>query len=778
MKLLTIILFIVLTLNLSATDESTPNNTIRGTVICQQTQKPVVGATVALIELKKITSSKQDGSFRFEKVSPGRYRLLVTFVGYDRYVGNIVHTSGKELIVNIEISESYIKADEVVVKAKKHFESINEAALVSSTMFTLDDVERFAGSRMDVARMASNFAGVASSDDNRNDIIIRGGSPTELLWRLDGLDIPNPNHFGTQGATGGPISAINQNLLDNSDFITGALPANYFDRMSGAFDLRTRRGNDEHYEFLGELGFNGFQLGVEGPIIKKKSSFIANYRYSFLDFLEMLGVDFGFSGIPRYQDGMFKLEYNPDYKNRLYMTGLFGKSDIYIQESKTEDVYTGDFDINNGTDLFSLGINWQHFLGERIYGRLLLGYVYNRYRTDLDSITTDEQSKVTNLFHWYQNRSTESYVNTKYELFYSPTSRQNFTFGIEGRYRFYKLFQQRFPVPQHSSTLWFFGEDGNATQLFSYINWNYHLSENLILDLGTESQYFGLNKKFTVEPRASLRWNLSPLHSIYLGYGLHRQSLPLVIYFYADGNENLDLMKSSHYVVGYNYILSEDALIKIESYYKDISLAPVEKNAASSYSFLNTGTNFGAVDGRGVELISKGLGHTYGAEFSLIKNFSAGYYITATASYVRQKYTGSDNIERYGAFDNIFIANILSGYELVISPKFSLEFSAKFTIAGGTPYTPIDLAKSRQNNRTYYNTHLAFSSRNSNYKRFDLRIDFRNHYQSMSVISYISFENLFDTKNVFSYQYDAKNKKIQTVYQLGSFFVGGVKIEF
>ena len=304
--------------------ENVPTQTVKGMVVNFQTQQPIPGVTVRLLETNIGAYSKGNGIFKIKDVPVGRYSIKFSAVGFESQQFNIVISSGKEEQLNIQLQESFVQMDEITVVAERNsFQPINESAIVSSTVFTLDDVERYAGSRMDPARMAQNFAGVIGANDIRNDIIIRGGSPSELLWRLDGLDIPNPNHFGTQGATGGPVNALNSTLLDNSDFLTGAWPSEYGDKMSGIFDLHTRKGNNEKYEFLGQFGFNGFELGAEGPLPGQRNSFIANYRYSFLDLLEKMGMDFGFSGIPRYQDGTVKIDLQPaeDHRFGLRVTG-------------------------------------------------------------------------------------------------------------------------------------------------------------------------------------------------------------------------------------------------------------------------------------------------------------------------------------------------------------------------------------------------------------------------------------------------------------------------
>lgn len=766
-------------ISLLADEIKAPVQNIKGSVLNSRNHQPIQGASVYISESKFGAYTKSDGSFRIASAPSGRHRLIVSAVGFEPQHHFIVVTSGKEFEINIELVEKIIQTGTVEVTAqdsRSSFASINEASIVSVTRFTVDDVERYAGSRMDPARMAQNYAGVLGNNDQRNDIIIRGGSPTELLWRLDGLDIPNPNHFATQGATGGPISAINSNILDNSDFLTGALPAEYGDKLSGAFDLKTRRGNKDNYEFIGQFGFNGFEIGAEGPAGFQQGSFIVNYRYSFLDILDQMGVDFGFAGIPRYQDGTVKFDCAFDNNNRISFTGLFGLSEINILESRQKNVFTGDMDIINGTDFFAGVINLQTLFSVQAFGTLTIGANSSKFKTELDSITTDEQGAVLAKQPWLAENSAEGFYTIKYALNYSPEASMILTGGVELRERFYNLSEKRFTPDAESGLLWNLEKRGSSLNVFSWLNMNYRISEELIINAGLQSQYLELNHKGTIEPRVALSYRTG-LNTFSAGFGVHRQSLPLLLYFSSPVNEKLDFMQSLHYVAGWQRNLSEDAMVKVEGYYKDISKAPVEAKS-NAWSFLNSGTNFGSVFYGDSPCKSEGLGKVYGIELTALKQFSKGYYITATGTYYRQQYRGSDNIWRWGAFDNQYIINFLAGYEWKISPFFTIESSIRYTHAGGARYTPVDIEKSSARNATYFIDSLAFSLRMPDYKRFDLRLDFRHNMRNLAVIGYFSIENLFNINNTLMFLWDSRNKRVKTVNQLGVFPVGGVRVEF
>ena len=236
----------------------------------------------------------------------------------------------------MKLEEKINNIGEVVVKASaKKAEAQNELAMVSARTFSVEETERFAGSLGDPARMVANYAGVMTQNDSRNDIIIRGNSPSGVLWRMEGIEIPNPNHFGAQGTTGGPVSMVNNNLLTNSDFLTGAFPAEYGNALAGAFDLNLRSGNSTEHEFTGQVGFNGFELGAEGPLLKLKNgqnaSYLANYRYSTLEVIDKMGFNVGTgAAIPEYQDITFLVDVPGTKTGRIKLFGLWGKSFIAL----------------------------------------------------------------------------------------------------------------------------------------------------------------------------------------------------------------------------------------------------------------------------------------------------------------------------------------------------------------------------------------------------------------------------------------------------------------
>ena len=306
--------------------------TIRGRVVDKDSKQPLIGANVVIVNSDPFIGNTADveGYFKLEGIPIGRVAVKVSFIGYEEVLlPSVELNSSKEAVLQIEMQESAILGEEVVVTADRDkTETLNQMATVSARTFSVEESQRYAGSLNDVSRMAQNFAGVGIVNDQRNDLIIRGNSSFGVLYRLEGIDIPNPNHFSFQGSTGGPISILNNNVLSNSDFFTGAFPAEYGNAYAGAFDLHLRNGNDEKHEFLGQIGFNGAELMAEGPLSRKsRASYLVNYRYSTLELFKVMGLSFGTVAVPQYQDGNFHINL-PDKHGKWDIFGLAGISNI------------------------------------------------------------------------------------------------------------------------------------------------------------------------------------------------------------------------------------------------------------------------------------------------------------------------------------------------------------------------------------------------------------------------------------------------------------------
>lgn len=754
---------------------------IRGTVIDMQSKAPLAGATVVYLKDgdQKGTITDEGGHFKLEDIPIGRVSVQVSYLGYETItMNNLILNSAKELILNVELKEKVKNIKEVVVKVKTDKKQpLNKMATVSARSFTIEETQRYAGALNDPSRMAANYAGVGTAGDSRNDIIIRGNSPLGLLWRLDGINIPNPNHFGSLGTTGGPVSILNNNLLDNSDFFTGAFPAEYGNALSGAFDLRMRTGNNEQREFIGQVGFNGFELAAEGPLgVSKGSSYLASYRYSTLDFLYALGIDVGYGSIPQYQDLSFKIDIPTGVKTgRFSLFGIGGISYIELLESEKQDddftVTGSNQDTYYGSDMGVIGLNHHIFYNSttRATTSLAISGVRNKIKVD----TLFDNSDLKRLR--YGNNSYETKYTFSYDLNKKFNARNNINAGVIIDYYSYYYKDSVYDAARYRTLTNF---DGNSFLIQTYAQWQHRFSDAVTLNAGIHHQHFSLNNSFAVEPRAGLKWQFKPNQALSFGTGLHSQIQPSSVYFYETyyrstgeyyrTNKDLEMSKSAHFVLGYDNSLSTNMRIKVETYYQHLYNIPVEQRS-TSFSVLNIGADFVIPNVDSLE--NEGTGKNYGIELTLEKFFSKNYYFLITASLFDSKYKGSDGVERNTAFNGNYTFNALAGVELELDKnrKKILGLNGKVTYAGGKRYTPINLEASKVKGEAVYYDQRAYEKQYDDYFRTDVRFSFKLNGKKITQEWALDVENIFGTQNIFQRIYDPGAEEVKTEYQLGVF---------
>ncbi len=778
MRLIFSILTIFFALNVNA--QLTQN--VRGQVFDKNTKMPIVAAIVSIEEIVALTDT--NGYFRLENVPVGRQTIIISDIAHHTItLPQQEVKSGKELYLEIEMEEKITMIKEVKISANKLAKPENEMITNSSVNMTPKQTERFAGSLSDVSRMAMNYAGVTSASDNRNDIIIRGNSPMGILWRLNGINIPNPNHFGSMGSTGGPITILNNNNLAKSDFLTGAFPSDYGNATAGAFDLKLRHGNNEKFEFTGMFGFNGLEVGLEGPFSKKsKASYMANYRYSTLGIFDALGVSFGVAAVPQYQDLTFNVDIPLKKKyGRLEFFGVGGISNISIlanAKKKENDVsYTGKGTNSYFTSKMGvMGLTHLFYLNDKTHMRSALavsGAGQTIYTDQLDS-------NLSNPKNVYNNKSNEIkyslnwYINTKFN------SRNTWKTGF-----IVDLYQVNYLQNYLVDTTWVtdYNFKGNTVLLQGYSQFQHKFSEKFKLNIGLHYQQLTLNNSYAVEPRGGLTWDFAKKQYLSLSAGMHSQIQPFSTYLLEtkqnDGsivrtNKNLDLTRSNHLVLGYNYSLSNFSRIKLEGYYQQLRDIPVLDK--SYFSIANYGADFSFPT---VENLSnKGTGKNYGVELTVERNINKGYYYLLSASLYDSKYVGGDNVERNTAFNGNYTVNALSGIEINTSKRTVLQIDAKVTYAGGKRYTAIDLDSSIYYGKVHYDLSKIYTQKFHDYFRADIKVAFRLNSKKVTQEWAFNVQNVFNTKNVFQQLYDNVSKSVRTEYQLGLFPVGSYKIMF
>lgn len=782
---------------------SAQSQTLRGTVLDQQSEMPLIGATVQLLDpaapeqILSRTVTDAEGRFALRNVPVGRQLLRVTYLGYEPLrVPNIRVTAGKEAMLDLRMQESLASVGEVVITARSDKDRpVNDLATISARVFDTEQVLRYSGGRNDVAKLVANFAGVAANNDARNDIIIRGNSPTGILWRMEGIPIPNPNHFSTLGTTGGPLSALNPNMIVTSDFLTGAFPAEYGNALAGVFDINLRNGNRDRFETTLQLGaFSGLEALIEGPLNPKKGgSFVMAYRHSFVELADKAGLNVGTSALPKYRDLSFNADFGMTKWGRFSLFGIGGESLI---DFLGVNIDTTDFFANPGQDSYArakfgvAGLKHSILLSDRACVRTVVSTSFSGNTFSADDLEIDNGTpyRILNVNDAQTGFRANSFYNLK------VNKRLNVRAGALAQIT---RLNTRVDTRENTPDLdndgrpdWWRQRDfdGYFTQAEGYAQGQYRLSDQLTLNAGLHALYVDKTDDFALEPRAAINWQLAPKSRINLGYGMHQQTQPMPLFFFREqlpgggtalSNANLGFTRSQHFVLGYDYKPSPNWRLKAETYYQHIDRVPVDA-FASSFSVLNTGADFVFPERGG--LVNSGTGRNIGAEITAERFFSRGWYALFTASVFDSKYKGSDGIERNTAFNGQYVVNALTGREFALgsSGRRFLTLDTKVTVAGGRPYTPVNLDASRAAGREILFEEQAFSLRMDRYFRWDMKFGFRlnSAKRKFSQTFFLDLQNLTNNENIFAMRYNTTRGEVGRINQIGFFPDMLYRIEF
>ena len=760
---------------------------VKGVVRDQETFEPIVGAQVFIVDSDPIIGAitNINGLFKLDDVPVGKQNIRITFVGYEAQHFNNVEVSSKEVVLEIELIESIEVLGVVEVIGEKKGETINKMVSVSARSFSIDESKRYAGSLNDVSRMAQNFAGAKGGNDTRNDVIIRGNSPTGVLYRLEGVDIPNPNHFARFGTTGGPISILNNNVLSNSDFLTGAFPAEYGNATAGVFDLRLRNGNTDKHEFMFQVGFNGAELMAEGPINKKsRASYLLSYRFNDLTFFNKIGLSIGTNAVPTYQDLTFKFNF-PHKKGVTSLFGIGGLShiDILAKDADIGDVYA----LNNSNTFYTstvgiIGVNHKQRLKKKAYFNFS-----SAMQTGINNIQNDTVDlNFNNPFTTYGTNSKINKWTNRAFVNYKINAKNVFQVGVQSDMYLLNLIDSAYSrLKKKYVDLRNF--EGNTFLIQPYFQYQWRMSNRLQFNGGVHYQLLTLENQQNMEPRLGLGLNLTEKDMLSFGYGFHSQMQAVELYFLEQTINNetvlpntaLDFSKSHHLVIGYQHFFKWGIQTKIEGYYQYLFDIVVNEDS-SVFSMANYGSAF--VEEYPVNAINKGLGRNYGIDLTIEKFLDQGFYFLITSSLYQSFYTPSDGKEYATAFNGNYTFNTLAGYAYQFkqakNAQNRLTFDVKFTRNGGARYTPILLDESIALNREVRDNENAFGAQFPDYMRIDIRLGFKRIGNKVTQEWAIDIQNILNKENIFFQEYNNNLKAITTTYQTGLLPIGLYRIYF
>jgi hypothetical protein len=757
--------------------------TIRGTVVDKVSQTALPGTSIVLLNSDPLigTTTDHDGNFKLNQIPVGTHAIRISFIGYiEIIIPNIIVNSGKEVVLTIPIEEDITQLDEIVVRPDiEKNKPINDMATVSTRTFSVDETRKFAAAVNDPARAAVSFAGVVSTDDGSNSISIRGNSPFGLLWRMEGVDIPNPNHFADIGASGGGISILSSQLLANSDFSTGAFPAEYGNALAGVFDLNLRKGNNEKKEYTIQTGFLGIDVATEGPFSKNyRGSYLINYRYSTLSVLSKLGVNVG-DAVTNFQDLSYNIFLPTNKFGNFSLFGFGGLSDQFQNAKKDSAQWEDDYQRYNSNYFSNTGaaglkhaitINTNTFLQSTV---VLSGNDHGFQNDRLDGAYIPQ-------FSYKENYITRK-ITLSTVLNHKFNARNNLRYGIYLNRYYYNL-RQRHLNPETNRVEEPLNSTGHASTMQLFSQWSYRPSQNLTVNTGVHFLYLKDNGTGSIEPRFSAKYELNNQQSITLGYGLHSQMQPSGVYkaqlqgpdgTWIHPNETLGFNKAHHFVGGYDRSLTKHLRIKTEIYFQRLFNIAVENDPAKALSTLVVEEGF-VTD----PMVNKGVGRNYGFEFTLEQFLHNNLYFLLSTSIYNSEYKALDNVWRNTRFNGKHALSFTAGKEYPSKKNRTFGLNIRTIYTGGFWTTPIDVEKSIELGETRYVEGLAYTEQLPNYFRTDFRVSLkRNRTHSTTTLS-LDFQNVTNQKNLGGQYFNAQSGEIKKWYMLPMLPILSYKVEF
>ncbi|MBP8823556.1 MAG: TonB-dependent receptor [Flavobacteriales bacterium] len=759
-------------LSASSASAQSYTQTVRGTVLDADTRETLIGAVVAVAgtEPRIAATTDLDGRFTLAHVPVGRIDLEVRMMGYDdlRLTNQLVN-SAKELVLNIRMQQSLTQLQAAEVTGKKDRQQVrNDMAFLSARTIGVEETSRIAGGINDPARMVGTFPGVAGDPSGNNTVVVRGNSPKGVQWRLEGVEIPSPNHFSDDGSTGGPINVLNSDMIDDSEFYTGAFPAEYGNVYSAVFDMRLRDGNDQKREYTLKAGIIGTDLTAEGPIPGTNGgSYLANYRYSTLALLDGAGiVDYG--GVPRYTDAAFKVKLPSAQLGTMELYGIGGRSGIVDEDRGTTGGDTLFSRADVGSRMGVLGLGHTKTLGEHSFLYTNLSLSGNGSGTDYTESPAPGESgqelrHEDDLAKWTWRLS--STLNTRLNAHHKLRS------GIIVSAEQFNMYSNSWD-PDRDRMVVNLDRSGHGNTLQAFTSWRWRWNEQWTLTSGVHALHYDLNKATSVEPRLALRYQQRPDRAFTLGAGLHAKTEALMTYLAQDvdangriitPNENLGFTRAAHLVAGYEQLLAEDVQFKGEVYYQYLYDLPVENDPASAFTANNMVEWF-----TNKPLVNEGTGYNRGVELSVEKFFTRGYHYMVTASYSESKYKALDGQWHNSRFNVGPVANVLAGKEWKLGPEGkdrTLLAGFRYSVQGGQYYTPIDLQASIATGDQQDGS-PAWSKKAGAIHKVDIVASYRVGRPKVSHEFKADVQNVLNADTPVYYYFDKRTNAIKDVPQL------------
>lgn len=725
--------------------------TVKGVVRDAVTNEVLPFTNIVVYGTNYGSSTNVEGYFEINGLTPGYIKLSVSQVGYEPFISpDFLVTNARVVYQNIQLTRISLNLEEVVVKASP-FERKAESPL-SMRRLNISEIERNPGANRDISRVIQSLPGVASSVSYRNDVIVRGGGPAENRFYLDGVEVPNLNHFATQGASGGPVGIINADFLREVEFYSGAFPASRGNALSSVLEMYQKDGNPDRLRFRGALGASDLSLTMDGPL-GDKSSMVFSYRRSYLQFLfDVIGLPF----LPTYNDYQFKYKTRFDDKNELTILSIGSLDDFSLNTGiknpdEEQRFILGYLPVNTQWS-YTIGAVYKHY---RKNGFDTWVLSRNMLRNESYKYRDNDESSPDNLISDYTSDEIENKLRYERVLLLDGYKLQ-WGAGVEyAKYRNASFFKRPtldsvFVINYQTSIELLKGN------VFFQVSKRY-FSDRLLLSAGVRTDFSDYSSDMNnplqqLSPRISASYVLTGDLNINFNAGRYHQLPAYTTLGFKDNAGNLvnkenriTYISSNHLVGGLEYIPTENSRITAEVFYKTYGNYPF--SIADSVSLASKGVDFGVV---GDELVSPtGIGRAYGFELMARSLDLRGFNILLSYTWVRSEF--KDRKDEYipSSWDNKHILNLTVSRSL----GRNWDLGAKWRFVGGAPYTPYDMELSGLRSawdvsgRAYLDYGQYNSLRLDNFHQLDVRVDKTWYFDKISLMAYFDIQNLYNFKS-------------------------------
>jgi hypothetical protein len=734
---------------------------IKGKITARESKEVLIGVSVSLLNTNLGSVSNESGEFEIDELPAGSYQLKFEYVGYVSYIqADVIVKPARSTELNISLALDQYSSETVLVTASYYETNLAEPIRVVS--FSPEEIRRSPGAGGELSRILSAMPSVTSRGEDSQDIIVRGGSPVENYFLVNNIPVPSVRHFETAtGHSNGPIGLINTALVSDVKFSSGGFGAEYGGFLSSVTDIKYKDGNSEG--FAGEVGidFTGFNILLESPI--KNGSYFISARRSYLD---LVADQIGESGAPRFEDVQGKINYNLNDNSTLTFLGIYGNSefddtdlDNAIENDKIDLVFAGSKQL-------TLGSNWTQFWSKSLHSNTSLSYSTRLQELSITSLQLEPTAKNDDRYDEFNLR----HVST---VQLAQDSRLSLGFDVkyeEGTFNYFFAADTLATgqINQQIDVV----DKIDGTQFGAFVSINTRLAKSLNMQFGLRANYNSYNEDVDLAPRLNLSYQLNSRSSLNAAYGVSYQRIPLFMLSQLPNQSNVKSMQATQFVLGYDYLLSPDTKLTLESFYKVYENMPLNpKNDPNFAPIYPLDTRFGQSF---AFIESTGEGKSYGVEVLLQKKLAVDFYGMVSGSYFRSQYKDQFGTWQDREFDNKYVFNIIGGYK----PNDIWEYSVRWSLIGGKPDTPIDVAASTANGYEVRNMNRFNNSRFDAYHSLYLRVDRRFNFEKSNVVAYLTIWNAYGNENINRYFWNPDKQKIVKDVGFSTIPVVGVKYEF